>query len=209
MSDTPALGATDPVEGNDPAQDATPQSSPDEKLVPISELRKLRREAADWRTRYRDLERKSAEDDGAKLAEQRQWQALAEKRQVELEALREEMTVRAAELHESAIRVAVIAAAAKASIADPEDAYKLADLSDVSVEDDDSVSGVEVAIEALVESKPYLLAGGRTRPPSPKPTNPQGSGDAGDLSWFREAISGRAQPFGDGGVSLTAIREGD
>ncbi|OUN01411.1 MAG: hypothetical protein BAA04_04805 [Firmicutes bacterium ZCTH02-B6] len=55
------------------------------------------------------------------------------------------------------IRAALMTAAAQAGFADPQDAIRLADTSEVDVKDDGTVTGAIEAIEALAKAKPYLL----------------------------------------------------
>ncbi len=53
---------------------------------------------------------------------------------------------------------AILAAASKKGIQDVDAALKLIDRSNVNVDDDGKVSGVDSAIEALAKDKPYLLS---------------------------------------------------
>lgn len=75
------------------------------------------------------------------------------------------------------LRHAVEIAAARANFQDPEDAYRLADLSEVEVSEDGKVTGVDKALEALAKKRPYLIkttkapetdaeAGGKKKPGS-------------------------------------------
>lgn len=61
-------------------------------------------------------------------------------------------------LEETQVRFAVQAAAMQMGFKDPEDAYQLADVSELEIsEETGEVEGVEEALEALVEAKPYLV----------------------------------------------------
>ena len=60
-------------------------------------------------------------------------------------------------------------AAATMGFVSPEDAYRLADLAEVVVDDDGSVSGVKKALEKLAKDKPYLLDGKRDGSPGTPP----------------------------------------
>ncbi len=55
------------------------------------------------------------------------------------------------------IRAAFTEHAATANLVSIEDAFKLADLSKVTVGDDDKVDGMKEAVETLVKEKPYLV----------------------------------------------------
>jgi len=58
------------------------------------------------------------------------------------------------------IRAAFAEAAIGANLVSADDAFKLADLSKVTVDDDGNVEGVREAVEALVKAKPYLVKQG-------------------------------------------------
>jgi len=61
------------------------------------------------------------------------------------------------ELRIERIKNAVLAAAAKASFADPLDAYAMIDQATLEIDDAGKVTGVDEAIKALAKAKPYLL----------------------------------------------------
>lgn len=85
-----------------------------------------------------------------KLADDGKWKDLADQREGRIKELEAQAT-------ESAIHSAVLAAAAKAGIADPEDAYQLANLSGIKMGDDGKVAGADDVVAALVKAKPYLV----------------------------------------------------
>jgi hypothetical protein len=69
--------------------------------------------------------------------------------------------------------------AGKLGIVDPDAAHKLADLSKVAIGEDGSITGVEDALKALAEAKPYLVQAGtppvqqqKQQPPKITATNP-------------------------------------
>lgn len=68
-------------------------------------------------------------------------------------------TARELEINERLIRAEVRAAAAKLGFVNPEDAYGLADLADVTVQEDSTVKGIDKALKDLAKDKPYLLSG--------------------------------------------------
>lgn len=65
---------------------------------------------------------------------------------------------------------------------DPADALKLADLSEVEIDDDGRVTGLDKALEKLAKAKPHLVkkdeGTGGTPPPSGEPRNPRTPGKA-------------------------------
>lgn len=136
------------------------------------EIKELRIEAADKRAKLKKHEDDAKAANDAKLAEQGDFKKLFEEREQEVKDLKKAR-------QDDSIRTAVILSAAKAGVADPEDAYKLADLSAVKVEGS-GVTGVAEAIAALIAAKPYLVkltsSAPADPPPSPRvsPTNPGG-----------------------------------
>jgi hypothetical protein len=152
-----------------------------------AEIKKLREEASQNRARAKELE------DRLEAAE-----AGAGQHSAELEALR-------AEMHRGEIRAAVLIEAARAGVADPLDAYQLADLSEVSVGEDGQVQGAAQAVADLVAAKPYLVVGDGTRGLSPlpsldvpsiAPTNPGGGPALGpdDLRGLSSQTIARMDP---------------
>lgn len=175
---------------NPPTPPAPPQEKPDELLELIKadpkraaeEIRELRKEAGDNRKKAQDAEEKRKTDEEKRLKEQGDFKDLAEKREQEIADLK-------ASQRQDKINTAVTLEAAKAGIADPADAMKLADLSKVAVGEDGAVSGVAEAIADLVKAKPYLVKSTPSAPPKIGATNP-GSGPsltAADLKKMTQA----------------------
>lgn len=125
----------------------------------------------------------------AMKAERNEARRLAKEREDELAALRAQAEGReaehAAELERQRVRDEALAAAnariakaevraaAKGKLADPNDAFRFLDLEDFDVDDEGAVdtAAIEAALDALVESKPYLAAQSGSRF--------EGSGDGG------------------------------
>lgn len=108
---------------------------------------------------YDDVKKRLAELETASLSEtERQQKRLTE---LETEAANERAQRIAAETKAQtmAIRVAVVSAAMQANFTNPDDAYNLIDSTGIKVEGD-KVEGVEEAVQALAQSKPYLLRKG-------------------------------------------------
>lgn len=120
---------------------------------PASEVKKLRDEAAKWRTQYQDangrleaLQANAPEPD-------------AEPATAEFE---QQISTQAEQINTLRVQNAVLAEAARnredrAAFIDPEDAVRLADLSSVEIGEDGTVTGVAEAIQALAAAKPHLL----------------------------------------------------
>lgn len=105
------------------------------------------------------------------------------------------------------IKASFVAHAATANLVDVEDAFKLADLSDVTVKDDGTVEGVKEVVDALVKAKPYLVksGAGTTIPGGGNPAR-GGGGDDGTKDKAR-ASQMAAQRLGvnTGPTDTTAI----
>lgn len=123
-------------------------------------LKAANKEAADRRKRLEALEADEAKRKEAELSEVEK----ADKRAKDAEA-------RAAQLEQrwrdGMLRSAVTIAATQAQFYDPEDAYRLADLSQLTVDDDGTVTGVDEALRSLVKAKPHLVKTTTTTTPPP------------------------------------------
>lgn len=152
-----------------------------ENKVPISDLRKIRSEAAKYRKQLRQLEsevedeRKKAEL--SKMEETDKLRAIAEAAETRAKALKERADV-------IAKQSAVINAASALGFYNPKDASAIVDLDQVEADENGNVDAeiVDEIVRSLAESKPYLIRGqqggqemsgfGPTNPPSanwPKP----------------------------------------
>jgi len=120
-------------------------------------LKKANREAALSRKRLAELEtaeESRKKDEMSELERIRAEKEAAEKRAVDAEE-RAQQTL---------IRAAFVAEAAKQGALYPEDVYALADKSGVEVLDDLTVTGVSVAVKALVDTGRVPLAGKASAP---------------------------------------------
>ena len=79
------------------------------------------------------------------------------------------------------VRAAVVSAATRAGAVDPDAVLALLDRSKVAVGDDGTVTGVDEAVKALLDSKQYLVG----KPPTPLP----GGADAGPRGAGPSAIT--------------------
>lgn len=121
-------------------------------------IKDLNRENAGRRKKleeYEEAERLKVEADKTELQKAQDRAAALEKQIADLTA----------QGKKDKIRHAVEITAAKLSFSDPEDAYTLADLSAVEIGEDGKVKGVEQALKALLEKKPYLKGAERQKPP--------------------------------------------
>lgn len=188
---TPFFGEDDGSDvGNNAKDDVADQ--PSEKTFTQSELeeiiaKRLERERKKY-TDYDDLKAKLSEYE--KAEEERKKAEMSEQERLEAEraeALRrvEEAETKSAEAlkkaNERLIRAEFRVLAKDAGIrADAlDDAFKLADFSEVEVGDDGSVSGVDAVIKSLKESKPWLSETQKQDVPRTV-GNPSGGGDLDD-----------------------------
>lgn len=105
------------------------------------------------------------------------------------------------------IKASFVAHAAGANLVDVEDAFRLADLSGVTVKDDGTVEGVKEVVEALVKAKPYLIKTGGGYVPAGGGNPPRGGGGDEGAQNKARASQMAAQRLGvsTGGTDTTAI----
>jgi len=101
--------------------------------------------------RLEELEAKEQERLDAQKSE------LEKAKEAQLKAEEEREAARS-ELETERRKNAVIAAATKMGFKDPDDAYTLANLSEIERSDDGKWSGIDESLKALAESKPYLIS---------------------------------------------------
>ncbi len=114
-----------------------------------AELDKVRKEAADWRTKLRKFEAAEAERQKSEMSE-------TERLRAELEEHRAKVAAAEAKALDASVR----AAAAKLGFADPSDATRFIDREGLS---DDSAD-IETRLKAVLKAKPYL-GGAKTTVP--------------------------------------------
>jgi len=164
-----------------------------EPIVPISELRKVRAEAAKYRKRLRQLEsrmeKEKREAELAKMEETDRLKAIAEEAEAKAKALKERADV-------VAKRAAIINAASALGFHNPKDAASIIDLGQIEVNDDGTVDEEKTneLVRLLAESKPYLIGrqdgdtgGAPALPGGFGPTNPPSS------NWPRPKLRSKDQ----------------
>lgn len=167
-------GGTAPADtdGNTPPAATLPDTTPnDGQMVPMSELSKVRAEAAKYRTQLRDAQNAAkVAEDARKMADLSEIDMLKETARLEAEKyntlkLSSENVLK---------RSAIINGAAAAGFQNPEDAANMLDLSAIDVDDQGRINPQQVveAIKALAQEKPYLLRQAGTPPGDFGPTSP-------------------------------------
>ncbi len=167
------------------------ESEPEEYTVPISELRKVRSEAARYRKRLRDLEnrikREQKEAQLAKMEETDRLKAIAEEAEAKAKAFKKKAEA-------VAKRAAVINAASALDFHNPKDAASIIDIEQIEAEDDGTVDEERVneLVRSLAESKPYLIKeqDGSLFPAGFGPTNPPSSNWPKPKSRAKDRIDG-------------------
>jgi hypothetical protein len=179
----PAAPAVPPVTTPLPVEEGRTFTQADLDRIVKERLEREKGKYAD----YDDLKRASVEFKKLKDAQLTEAER-ATKRIQELEALQAEAetTARARELevNERLIKADVRVLAGQMGFASPDDAYHLADLANVKI-DDGEVKGVEKALQELAKAKPYLVGkgGGAGSPPN----DPKRRGGTTEDEWVAEA----------------------
>jgi hypothetical protein len=128
----------------------------------------LRQEAAKYRTQLRDTKQKleGFSDYDDLKAEAAEWQKHQDAQKGELEKLQEQLEEVQRERddalqrrQDTLIQSAFVTAASAHNVTHPADAYNLADLSKVRIDDDGKVTGVKDQVEALVKDGRLPLKG--------------------------------------------------
>ena len=181
-----------------------------------AEIKKLRREAAQWRVKYREAEaalaaqqetkkvesgEEPAPDVAAQEAQVAELKEALEKARREAEeataALQQERDQAVVEATEALLRASAIVAAAKLGFRNPEIAYKVMDLDGVEVGEDGEITGVEEALKKLAEQEPWML-GGATSIGATNPAKEQKRGRTRE-ELEREYFGGGESDFWRGG----------
>lgn len=191
-------GGTPPPQGQEP----TPPQGQESGEGTDPRLAEVRREAASYRTKVRELEQQVEQLQQAQMSEQERIVA-------ERDTLRAERDRLDNELAHMRKASAITQAAVAARVVDPELAVAL--LADgVSLDDDGKPVGVAEAVAQLVEAKPYLVASGTvTVPGSPagQPPSPNRA-ENGKRVYRRSELADRTFYVEHRDDILAALREG-
>lgn len=196
-SETPAADPQSEMDTNTPGTDATSattdttsssqqqqQQPPDDDLRKEVEslkaaLKKANAESRDHRIKAKELDDLKAQIEAEKLSEK-------EKLEKQLATLQTQHNEAIRTAQERTINYEVRLQAAQLGIADPNDAVKLLDWSEIEYDDNGLPTNVQDLLSALLKAKPYLKAqqskptptsGGATNPSRSQSTAPQA------LSW--------------------------
>lgn len=134
------------------AQDAeklTEVQTAEEERFDAEYVKKLRAEAAQYRTRLRELEQKVKAHEDEKLNE-------TEKLQKKLSELEREAAEKARALQERTTEYEVKLKAANLGIIDPEAAWRLLDTAAIDFNEEGKPTNIEPLLKELIKNKPYL-----------------------------------------------------
>jgi hypothetical protein len=150
-----------------PALEAEEQTSDDDEAAKKAALdRKLTRENQALRKRLKEQEEKVRKYEEASLSEQ-------ERQERRLKELEEQNRAYEDRLRESSLSASVSAEAARLNIIDPDAAVKLLDSTSLEYDPQTGWTGIEEALEDLVEQRPYLVrAEQKVAAPKEAPANP-------------------------------------
>lgn len=118
----------------------------------------------DLKAQLEQLRQAEEERKRAEMTELERYKADLEKALNERQTFEQELAKLRESIKQERIKNAFITAATNANIAYIDDAYRLADLSSVTIDEDGNVVGMEDVIKALVEHKPFLLAQAKKEP---------------------------------------------
>lgn len=192
-SPEPIEGEGDPVPAPttkaDPPADTTKGGKADDKLFTQADLdrvvkERLEREQAKSKA-AQEATQKAAEEKA--LKEQGEWKSLAEKREAELKERDDKLTAAEQALQQTRLAHAVEVAAKDLNFADPEDAQKLGNFTEVAFDDkgQPDKAAIKKALDALAKAKPHLV--GRQVPRGTPPNARGAPAPAVDLTKRRPA----------------------
>ncbi|MCW5933978.1 MAG: hypothetical protein KIT45_06710 [Fimbriimonadia bacterium] len=171
MQDITVDTVTDLGQAPDTEQAAGPDSSgPQQNVFDAHYVQQLRREAAQWRKQAQESADKIKQYEESQLSETERLQRQAQEALVRAE--RAERTAK-----EARLRSQIETTAAMQGVIDPEAAYRLMDLVSIDFDPEGNPQGVQEALSALLQAKPYLVAA-PAGVSQTSPTQPGGAGQA-------------------------------
>lgn len=172
--------------------DKTPKNDPNENgnMIPQSRLNEEIDKRKDAEARLKKLEDDAAEKARKDAEKNNEFQKLYETEKAQREA-------ESKKAREALLRAAFISKANGKNIVNLDDAYTLAlgKLSDLKVDDNGNVDGIDTVIDQLVKDKPYLVSG-KSSAPVGNPTNPApagGQAEKGTRTYTKEEIANMSQ----------------
>lgn len=125
----------------------------------------------DLKAKLSEYERQQEERKRAEMSEIERYQADLEAERTAKQTLEQRISEMEASIQREKINAEFIKVATSHNIAYIDDAKLLADLSAVKIDENGNIVGVEEAVKALVENKPFLLGAKKVPQPIGGPTN--------------------------------------
>jgi hypothetical protein len=122
----------------------------------IQKLREHEQRALKLEKQSKALEKKLAEYETAEQERKQAEMSEVERLKAEVEQAKAAQQAAVEEVVTMRIKQALYTQAAQMGFHNPEDAYLMADLTEVELGEDGEVSGVETALKELLKSRPYL-----------------------------------------------------
>lgn len=188
----------------DPTID-TPAGQPDAGQAPATDTFDAERAKAlidklrPFEKQAKKLEQELAELRQAEDTRKRAEMSELERLKADLAKAEEARTKAEQARQQTAIRSQIVAAAAKANLADPEDAYRFIDLATLTVDESGRAANLDEALQDLLKRKPYLA---KQTSNAYSPTNPAGgAGKQSEREILNEIYGGRKANIwgGEGG----------
>lgn len=162
--------------GQEPQPAPQDGGEPEPKTFDAEYVKKLRGEAAQFRTSNKQLEQRLKELEEADQKRQREKLDDTERLKLELQETQAQLAESGRIANERALRHAVTLAAMKAEFNDPEDAWRMVDQASLELTEAGDVKGADEAIKGLVKAKPYLVKQKAAAPADVNAGNGRGDG---------------------------------
>lgn len=158
FNDEPPAGDDDPKDPTDDNPDDDPKDEP--KQFDEAYVEKLRKEAAKYRTKAKDLESQSKHQQQETVKKVFEALGLEPDPNKEFEKQLSEAQTKAQEAEQRAnerlIKAEIKALSSELGIVDANVAFQLMNRDEVQINDEGEVEGAKKALEALLEAKPFL-----------------------------------------------------
>lgn len=139
-------------EGHEGGQENKKQEGGEYDAAEAAQKEHWKKKALEAQAALDEKNQAEKEAEEKRMKENEEWKTLAEKRESEAKEAKERYK-------QATLKNAFIVKIAGHNPVDIDDAFALADLSEVKVSDDGTVEGLDGAIGSLVESKPHLFGG--------------------------------------------------
>lgn len=139
-----------------------------------------------------ELDKKAADEkaaEEAKLVEQQKWQEIATKKDAELAELTAKLSAKDQAIQTQTVKTALTNELIKLNPVDLDAAIKLADLSEVKVAEDGTITGLDTVVKSLSETKPFLFGNKPDVNNGPKTPPQEGGKPPSGRMWTKAEIA--------------------